>query len=49
MASYELTENVGLQLNAYNLTNEITYEQIHNAQVVPGAGRTFILSTRLRF
>jgi catecholate siderophore receptor len=49
MASYDLTENVALQLNAYNLTNEETYEQIHNAQVVPGPGRTFILSTRLRF
>ena len=36
-------------LQAYNLTNEETYEQIHNAQVVPGPGRTFILSTRLRF
>lgn len=50
MASYQLTENVGLQFNAINLTDELTYDGTHTVRhVQPGIGRTFLLSTRFSF
>jgi outer membrane receptor for monomeric catechols len=49
-ASYQLTDQVRLQLNATNLTNELTYERVHpGRQAYPGTGRTFILSTAFNF
>lgn len=49
-AGYQLTQNVRLQLNAINLTNELTYDRIHpGRQAHPGVGRTFILNTSVSF
>lgn len=48
VASYKW-DNITFQLNALNLTNELTYERFHGAQVVPGPGRTILLSTRVSF
>lgn len=50
MASYQLTDTFGLQLNAYNLfdtkyfTNSYFSSTVEN-HVIPGAGRTFTVST----
>ena len=49
MARYPITEAVSLQLNAYNLTDEYYYDQIHPNHVVPGAGRTVLFSTHFKF
>jgi len=49
MAKYPLTEQVSLQVNAYNLTNEAFYDQIHPAHIIPGAGRTVLFSTAFKF
>jgi catecholate siderophore receptor len=38
-----------VQLNALNLGDTKTYETVYTGHVVPGVGRTFVLSTALRF
>lgn len=50
MASYEVTENVGVQLNVINLTDELYYDSTHVGQhALVAPGRTFLLSTNFRF
>ena len=41
---YPFSERVDLQLNLTNLTDNRFYDQIHPAHVVPGSGRTALLS-----
>jgi catecholate siderophore receptor len=47
--AYQLTKNVQLRLNGINLTNDLYYSNISGGHVVPGNGRTFILSTSFKF
>lgn len=51
MVGYHLTKNVDLQLNVLNLTDEFYLEQVHGGgrHAVPGAGRTALLTTSLKF
>jgi catecholate siderophore receptor len=49
MAKYALTPNVGAQLNVNNLTNRYYYDQLHFFHVVPGPGRTALLTLSIRF
>jgi catecholate siderophore receptor len=50
MAKYQATKHIGLQLNIINLTNEYYYDQIRGSNaVVPGDGRTFMLTTNVSF
>ncbi len=50
MASYRLTENVDLQLNVLNLTNEFYYDSTHNGQhALVAPGRSALLTTTARF
>jgi catecholate siderophore receptor len=49
MAKYAFTPNVALQLNGVNLTNRYYYDQLHFFHVVPGEGRTGLLSLQVRF
>ena len=50
MARYPLTKNVELQLNANNLTNEYYFDQLRgNNAAVPGEGRVFLLTTKVKF
>ena len=44
MGKYEFSEKYSLQLNVTNLLNRVYYEQIHPFHVVPGAGRTALLT-----
>jgi outer membrane receptor for monomeric catechols len=39
---FQLNKNIQLRLNAINLTDEYYYENVYQAHVVPGAGRTII-------
>jgi catecholate siderophore receptor len=39
---YQLHKNIQLRLNAINLNDEYYYENVYQAHVVPGAGRTII-------
>ena len=47
--AYQLSENVQLRLNAINLTNQLYYSNISGGHVVPGNGRTFIVSMSFKF
>ena len=47
--AYQLTKNIALRFNAQNMTNAYYFESVHPSHVIPGAGRTFILSTSFKF
>jgi catecholate siderophore receptor len=49
MAKYPLSGNVDLQLNISNLTNVAYYDQLHPSHVVPGAGRTALLTLTYKY
>jgi catecholate siderophore receptor len=49
MASYRLTETVVLRLNIYNLTDTYYFERLTGGHVVPGPGRSAVVSTSFRF
>ena len=49
VASYQITKNIDLRLNGYNLTNKYYFAQIAGGHVVPGAGRSVLLTTGIRF
>jgi catecholate siderophore receptor len=48
MASYGM-DNWSVQLNGYNLTDELNYDQLYTNRVIPSPGRTFILSVSATF
>jgi len=54
MASYKLTDNVSLQVNATNLFDKTYYDAAYYTSaaenhIIPGAGRTVIFSTSFNF
>jgi catecholate siderophore receptor len=49
MVKYAFTANIAAQLNGKNLTNRYYYDQLHFFHVVPGEGRTALLSLSVRF
>lgn len=49
MASYKLTPKATLQLNVYNLTDELYYAQYYGGHAVPAAGRYATLSLKARW
>lgn len=51
MVAYHVTENIDVRLNGYNLGNEDYIASAHagGAHYIPGAGRSAILSTSLKF
>ena len=44
MAKYDISEKLSLQLNVNNLFDKYYYDQLHFFHVVPGAGRTALLT-----
>jgi len=49
MAKYSISENMSLQVNVSNLTDEYYFDQLHPFHVIPGAGRTVLASVQLRY
>lgn len=49
MAKYSLAANLTLQLNVSNLTDKYYFDQLHPFHVVPGPGRTALLSMQMRY
>jgi catecholate siderophore receptor len=54
MAAYQVTDNVQLQLNAYNLFNKFYYANAYftseaENHVIPGAGRTVVFTVALNY
>lgn len=43
-ARYDLAPDFNLQINVYNLTNALYYDQLHPFHVVPGAGRSALIT-----
>jgi catecholate siderophore receptor len=49
MAKYDLSQKLSLQLNVNNLFDAYYYDAIHPWHVVPGAGRTALLTLNLSY
>lgn len=49
VASYQLTKNIDIRVNGYNLTDKYYFSQIAGGHVVPGAGRSILVTTGFRF
>jgi catecholate siderophore receptor len=49
MASYRVTKNSTLQLNIYNITDEMYFAQYYQGHAVPASGRYASLSYRVRW
>ena len=49
MAKLAVTPHVAVQLNGNNLTNRYYYDQLHFFHLVPGPGRTGLLTLNVRF
>ena len=49
MASYPLTKNIDLRLNLFNLSDKYYFDRIGGGHIVPGPGRSAMLSTSFRF
>ncbi|HEX2271428.1 MAG TPA: TonB-dependent siderophore receptor [Pyrinomonadaceae bacterium] len=49
MASYPLTEHIDLKLNLYNLADKLYFDRIGGGHLVPGPGRSAMVSTSFRF
>ncbi|MFN4282190.1 MAG: TonB-dependent receptor [Alphaproteobacteria bacterium] len=49
MVSYSVTEQVALQLNVYNITDEVYYDAAYSGFTVPGASRTALLTLKYEY
>lgn len=49
MVKDQLTEQIGLQVNIYNITDKYYYDQLHPFHIVPGAGRSALFSATFRY
>jgi catecholate siderophore receptor len=49
MVSYKVDEKSTVQLNVYNLTNQLYYAQYFGNNVVPASGRWAALTYRARW
>ena len=49
MTSYKIAPKALLQLNVYNITDELYYAQYYPGHAVPAAGRSASLSLRVRW
>lgn len=49
MASYPISNHIDLKLNIYNLADKYYFDRIGGGHVVPGPGRSAMLSTAFRF
>jgi catecholate siderophore receptor len=49
MASFPVSKHLDLRLNLYNLTNEYYFDRLGGGHLVPGAGRSVLVSAGFRF
>lgn len=47
--AYQVTKNAGIRLNIQNVMDSTYFDRVHPGHVVPGDGRTFILSGNFTF
>ena len=48
-AAYQINKNMGVRLNVQNVMDTTYFDQVHPSQVIPGDGRTFIVSGNFTF
>jgi len=49
MGKYDISERLSLQMNVNNIFDEFYYDALHNFHVVPGAGRTALLTLNFTY
>jgi catecholate siderophore receptor len=49
MASFPLGRHLDLRVNLYNLTNDFYFDRLGGGHLIPGAGRSVLVSTGFRF
>jgi catecholate siderophore receptor len=49
MAKYELSDHTSIQVNVFNVADEDYADQLHPFRVVPGAGRSALLTLGMRY
>jgi catecholate siderophore receptor len=49
MASFPASRHIDLRLNLYNLTNEYYFDRLGGGHLIPGAGRSVMVSAGFRF
>ena len=49
MLSFPLARFLDVRLNLYNLTNEYYFERLGGGHLIPGAGRSAMVSAVFRF
>jgi catecholate siderophore receptor len=49
MVKYHVNKDIDVQLNLDNIGNKYYYDGIHPAHIIPGEGRTLMISTSFRF
>lgn len=49
MASYQLTKNVDIRVNANNIGDKYYIDRIGGGHIIPGAGRVILISSSFRF
>jgi catecholate siderophore receptor len=49
MMKYLVTSNISVQLNVYNIANTVYYDQLHPHFVIPGAGRSALLTLEFKY
>lgn len=49
MVGYQITKNIDLRLNIYNLADEEYIDRVGGGHFVPGAGRSAVLSANFKF
>ncbi len=49
MAKYHLNKNIDIQVNLTNIGDKYYYDGIHPGHIVPGLGRTLLVSTSFKF
>jgi catecholate siderophore receptor len=49
MASFPVSRRLDLRLNLYNLTNEYYFDRLGGGHLIPGAGRSVLVSAGFRF
>jgi catecholate siderophore receptor len=47
--AYQVSKNLGLRLNVYNLADETYIDRVGGGHFVPGAGRSAILTANFKF
>ena len=48
MMAYPVTDQLDIQLNITNLLDTTYYDQVYPAHIVPGEGRSFVLSSKIK-